>query len=184
MWSRQTQHGNTQALFWFFGFFIKLFPDISQYTYKCQKHLNFQRCFHSYKLSVFSSSRNQEVRRGCTKPPQFKRLPLFLKHANGAILQGLILAHLYAFVLSKCMCVFSPLLFLLLCCRFIPGPNRELPLQGCVPGSSPHLPFLFPPNGLKLLHPRLLTGLPGTTERISTQIKQLCSRGAKDLKPD
>lgn len=34
------------------------------------------------------------------------------------------------------MCVFflsSPLPPL--CCRFIPGPNRELPLQGCVPGS-------------------------------------------------
>ncbi len=82
------------------------------------------------------------MRQGCTKPPQFKRLPLFLKHANGAIPLGLILAHLYAFVLSKCMCVFSPLLFLL-CCRFIPGPNRELPSQGCVPGSSPRLHFLL-----------------------------------------
>lgn len=164
-------------------FCTKSFPDISRYTYKCQTHLHFLRCFHSYKLSVLSRGRNQEVRRGCTKPPQFKRLPLFLKHANGATPLGLILAHLYAFVLSKCMCVFSPLLFLL-CCRFIPGPNRELPSQGCVPGSSPHLPFLFPPNGLKLLHPRLLTGLPETTERISTQIKQLCLCGAKDLKPD
>lgn len=131
----------------------------------------------------FRSSRSQEVRRGCTKPPQFKRLPLFLKHANGAIPLGLILAHLYAFVLSKCMCVFSPLLFLL-CCRFIPGPNRELPIAGLRARlfSSSTL-FSSPPNGLKLLHPQLLTGLPGTTERISTQIKQLCSCGAKDLKP-
>lgn len=31
-----------------------------------------------------------------------------------------------------------------LCCRFIPGPNRELRSQGCVPGSSPHLPFSLP----------------------------------------
>lgn len=96
------------------GFFCtKSFPNISRSTYKCQTHLHFQHCSHLYKLSVFSSSRNQVVRRGCTKPPQFKRLPLFLKHANGAIPRGLILAHLFAFVLSKCMCVFSPLLFLL-----------------------------------------------------------------------
>lgn len=47
------------------------------------------------------------------------------------------------------MCVFSPLPPL--CCRFIPGPNRELPLQGCMPRSSPHLPFLFPLNGLKTI---------------------------------
>lgn len=34
------------------------------------------------------------------------------------------------------MCfVSSPLLPL--CCRFIPGPNRELPLQGSAPGSFP-----------------------------------------------
>lgn len=61
-----------------------------------------------------------------------------------------------------------------LCCRFIPGPNRELPSQGCVPGSSPLLIYpLFSSHrtGLKLLHLRRLTGLPGTTERISTQIK-------------
>ena len=106
--SRHTQHGNTP------GFICaKNFPNISPNIYKCQTHLHFQLCFHSYTLSVFSNSGNREVRRGCTKPPQFKRLPLFLKHANGAIPLGLILAHLYAFVLSKCMCVFSPFLFLL-----------------------------------------------------------------------
>lgn len=64
-----------------------------------------------------------------------------------------------------------------LCCRLIPGPNRELPVQDCVPGSSImctfFLPF-FPLNGLKLLHPQLRTGLHGTTERISAQIEQLC----------
>lgn len=89
-----------------------------------------------------------------------------MRHVNREILQGLILAHLYAFVPSKCMCVFSLFLLPPLCCRFIPGPNSELPLQGCVPGSSPSSPlFLFPPNGLKLSHPLLLTGLPGTTEK-------------------
>lgn len=69
------------------------------------------------------------------------------------------------------MCVFSPPLLPSLPCRFIPGPNGALPPQLCVPRSSPHLRFLLPPNRLKLLHPWLLTGLPETTERISTQIK-------------
>lgn len=70
------------------------------------------------------------------------------------------------------MCVFSPPLPPSLPCRFIPGPNGALPPQLCVPRSSPHLPFLLLPNRLKLLQPRLLTGLPETTERISTQIKR------------
>lgn len=111
-----------------------------------------------------------------------KDSPLFF-FANGAIPLGLILAHLYAFVLSKCMCVFSPLLFLLC----VADSSQDLTESSHCRAACQALPFIYPfsspPNGL-LLHPRLLTGLPGTTERISTQIKQLCSRGAKDLKPD
>lgn len=74
------------------------------------------------------------------------------------------------FILS--VCVFSSSLPPSLHCRFIPGPNGAVARQLRVPGSSPHPPFLLPPNRLKLLQPRLLTGLPGTTERISTQIKR------------
>lgn len=70
------------------------------------------------------------------------------------------------------MCVFSPSPPPPVPCRFIPGPNGALPPQLRVPVSSPHQPFLLPLKRLKLLHPRLLTGLPETTERISTQIKR------------
>lgn len=141
-------------------------------------------------FSVFCHSINQEVRRGCTKPPQLKRLPSFLfffvffKRANEAIPRGLILTHLYAFVRSKHMCVFSPLLFFLCVADSSQDLTESSHCRAQRQAPSPHVPFLFSSNGLKLLHPRLLTGLPGTIERISTQIKQLCSRGAKDLKPD
>lgn len=135
--SRHTQHGNTS------GVLFSLFkppPNISQFTYKCQMHHNFRCCFHSYTPTVSSRSRNQGVRRGCTKPPHFKRLPVFLKHANGAILQGLILAHLYAFVLSKCMCVFSPLLFLLC----VADSSQDLTESSHCRAACQALPLIYP----------------------------------------
>lgn len=109
---------------------------------------------------------------------------VFFKRANEAIPRGLILTHLYAFVRSKHMCVFSPLLFFLCVADSSQDLTESSHCRAQRQAPSPHVPFLFSSNGLKLLHPRLLTGLPGTIERISTQIKQLCSRGAKDLKPD
>lgn len=87
----------------------------------------------------------KEVRWGCTKPPQFKKLPLFLKYANEAIPQGLILAHLYVFVLSKCMCVFSPLLFLLC----VADSSQDLTESSHCRAACQALPLIYPFSSLQ-----------------------------------
>ena len=137
LWSRHTQHGNTS------GFYFLLYK---LFAWHIPVHLNTHPIsaflfFGSSELSVFSRSRNQEVRRGCTKPPQFKRLPpLFLRHANREILRGLILAYLYAFVPSKCMCVFSPL-FSLLC---VADSSQDLTESSYRRAACQALPLTYP----------------------------------------
>lgn len=115
------------------------------------------------------ADRSQEVRQGCTKPAQFKRLPLILNHVNGAIPRGLILAHLYFFVLSKCMCVFSPLLFLL----YVADSSQDL-TQSSIAGLHARL---FPSSTLSLLCERTKTITSAAADWITWDHR-------KDIHPD
>lgn len=70
-------------------------------------------------------------------------------------------------------CVFSLLPSLLLCAADSSQDLTERSHRSSVRRALHNIhPSSLPPNRLKLLHPPLLTGLPGTTERISTQIKR------------